>query len=72
MGNRDLFNHYLIWLKANDQDFRPKSFRLKKIVGLNISYSKFIKEDWKNFEVSRRGNFVPREKLNNLKSKLKW
>lgn len=71
VGNKDISDHFPIWLKACNEDCGSKSFKFNNCWFNHKDFSKFIEEEWLSFKVSSRGDFVLREKLRILKLSLK-
>ncbi|XP_058757308.1 uncharacterized protein LOC131630545 [Vicia villosa] len=72
IGERDISVHCPIWLVADKKDWGPKRFKFNSEWFQNKDFIGFLEKEWKELEVHGRGDFVLKEKLRLLKSKLRW
>ncbi|XP_058726479.1 uncharacterized protein LOC131597832 [Vicia villosa] len=71
VGDMDISDHVPIWLIANDKNWGPKPFRVNNCWFENKDFKKFVEEAWNDVSVAGRQDFVMKEKLKLLKSKLR-
>ncbi|XP_058741852.1 uncharacterized protein LOC131614256 [Vicia villosa] len=72
IGERDISDHFPIWIVVDKKDWGPKPFKFNNEWFQNKDFIGFVEKEWKGLEVHGRGNFVLKEKLRLLKSKLRW
>ncbi|XP_058766821.1 uncharacterized protein LOC131640445 [Vicia villosa] len=72
LGERDISNHCPIWIVADKKDWGPKPFKFNNEWFQNKDFMGFVEKEWKEMEVYSRGDFVLKEKMRILKSKLRW
>lgn len=72
VGQRDMSNQCLIWLKVSDLNWGPKPFKFNRCWLDHGELVSFVDDEWKYFDVKGRGNFVKKEKLKRFKSMLRW
>lgn len=71
VGDRNLCDHCPIWLQANHHNWDPKPFYLLKCWFDHEGFISFLEEVWNSVPIHEKVNFVLKEKLKLLKSKLK-
>ncbi|XP_058760611.1 uncharacterized protein LOC131633951 [Vicia villosa] len=71
VGDMDILDHVPIWLIANDKNWGPKPFRVNNCWFENKDFKNYVEEAWNDLTVVGRQDFVMKEKLKLLKSKLR-
>nr|KYP52746.1 hypothetical protein KK1_025491 [Cajanus cajan] len=68
---RGVFDHCAVLLKNEEVNWGPKPFRVLDCWRNDVRYKAFVKSQWREIVVSGRAVFVLKEKLKNLKIKLR-
>lgn len=68
---REISDHYPIILKYNQQNWGPKPFKICNAWMLEPGFQRWAEEEYKKIQVQGWGAFVLREKLKQLKRKIK-
>ncbi|XP_058763718.1 uncharacterized protein LOC131637147 [Vicia villosa] len=71
IDDRDISDHYPIWILTDKYNWGPKPFKFNNEWFLFDSFIPFVEKEWKSLKVEGRGDFVLKEKLRLLKDKLK-
>ncbi|XP_058775615.1 uncharacterized protein LOC131649887 [Vicia villosa] len=72
VGDRDVSDHFPIWLISNKVNWGPKPFKVNGEWFSNKDFLPFVEKVWKELVVEGRGDSVLKEKLKILKESLKW
>lgn len=72
VGDKDISDHYPIWLKGGEMNWGPKPFRFNNCWLEHNGFCDFVKTCWENFQVEGWSGFVLKQKLKLLKEKLQW
>ncbi|XP_058726860.1 uncharacterized protein LOC131598261 [Vicia villosa] len=72
VGTRDILDHCPIWLVLNDKNWGPKNFKFNNERFSFKLFIPFVENEWREFKVEGRRDFVLKEKLRFLKERLKW
>ncbi|XP_058780355.1 uncharacterized protein LOC131653996 [Vicia villosa] len=70
IGNRDISDHYLVWLIVDGLNWGPKSNRVNKEWFGNKGFLDFVESEWKGIDVTGREDYILKEKLRILNLKL--
>ncbi|XP_058784900.1 uncharacterized protein LOC131659770 [Vicia villosa] len=69
---RDISDHCPIWIMVEKSNWGPKPFRSNNEWFSHKDFLPFVEKEWLALSVEGRGEFVLKEKLKLLKSRLKW
>ncbi|XP_058784109.1 uncharacterized protein LOC131658877 [Vicia villosa] len=72
IGERDVSDHALIWLKDKSRNWGPKPFRFINSWFDHVDSNSFVKKEWNIIDIKGRGDFCLVEKLRILKKRLAW
>ncbi|XP_058777150.1 uncharacterized protein LOC131651507 [Vicia villosa] len=72
ISQRDISDHCPIWLVMDNNNWGPKPFKFTNEWFSYNSFIPFVEKEWNEIKVEGRGDFVLKEKLKLLKSRLKW
>lgn len=69
--NIEIFDHYPLILKCNQQSWGLKPFRVMNVWFSEPGFQKWVEEEYPKLSVQGWGVYVLKEKLKQLKGKLK-
>lgn len=72
IGLWDISYHCPRWLVMDREDWVPKPFKFNNEWFQHSEFSLFVEREWKDLRIHGRGDYVLKEKLRRLKSKLIW
>ncbi|XP_058760861.1 uncharacterized protein LOC131634226 [Vicia villosa] len=72
IDDRDVSDHCPVWLMADQKDWGPKPFKFNNEWFRDKEFHIFVEKEWKDLNVSGRGDFVLKEKMRLLKPRLRW
>ncbi|XP_058725904.1 uncharacterized protein LOC131597211 [Vicia villosa] len=72
ISTRYVSDHFPVWLDIDKEDWGPKLFKFNNEWFSNNDFVSFIEKEWKELEVSGRGDYVLKEKFRLIKDKMKW
>ncbi|GAU10537.1 hypothetical protein TSUD_419470, partial [Trifolium subterraneum] len=71
VGDRDISDHYPIWLECNNRNWCPKPFKFNNCWLEHPDFIPFVKASWESMDIHGRKAFILKEKLKRLKESLK-
>lgn len=72
VGQRDISDHCLVWLKASNFNWDPESFKFFNYWLSHKDFHSFVDKAWSSLDVLGRADYVLKEKLFILKGRLRW
>ncbi|MCH97275.1 LINE-1 reverse transcriptase like [Trifolium medium] len=71
VGDRDISDHYLIWLICSKLDWGPKLFKFNNCWLDHAEFKPFVENLWGNLQIEGKKAYVIKEKLKRIKEELK-
>lgn len=72
MDDNGLSDHSPLWIRKNSLECGPNPFRTLSYWHEDKDISSFVKQDWDSFVVVGCKDYVLKENLKLLKTRLKW
>lgn len=72
VGDRDISDHRLVWIKENNAIWGPKPFKVFNYWYEHLDFLEFVKREWNYFKVDGGVSHVLKEKFKLLRERLRW